>query len=137
MAIEEVKYMSCCKCDCAYIAVIVGIIFGVILGVLYALGFVATGIIFWLYLLIGVAGIFLIPIYGFLSSSGNGFLCFCSYKALLLIASAGAVIAGFVGLIVSAVASTVVVAIVLSVATFFAAMLLTALICLSRCICRQ
>ena len=77
--------MSCCRNECAYLAVIIGIIAGVILGVLYSLGFVATGIIFWAYLAIGIAGVFLSPIYAFLDNVCREGNCFCSNKIILLL----------------------------------------------------
>ena len=86
--------MSCCRNECAYLAVIIGIIAGVILGVLYSLGFVATGIIFWAYLAIGIAGVFLSPIYAFLDNVCREGNCFCSNKIILLVAVVGAIITG-------------------------------------------
>ena len=128
--------MSCCKCECAYLAVIVGIIAGVILGVLYSLGLVATGIIFWAYLALGALGIFLSPIYAFLDKSGGERGCFCSNKIIILLAAIGTIISAAVGLIIAAIASTTVLAIVIGLATFFIVTLLVAIICVTRCICR-
>ena len=127
--------MTCCKCECAYLSVIIGIVLGVILGVLYALGFVATGIIFWVYLAIGVAGVFLSPIYAANNSCRGNERCFCNYRRLILVASVGTIIAAAVGLIVEAIAGVIVVAIILALATFFAVMLLVLIICLARCLC--
>ncbi len=128
--------MSCCRNECAYLAVIIGIIAGVILGVLYSLGFVATGIIFWAYLAIGIAGVFLSPIYAFLDKLSGESMCFCSNKVILLVATVGAIITAAVGLIVAAIAPVVVLSIVVGLATFFVVMLLVAIICVARCICR-
>lgn len=129
--------MSCCKCECAYLAVIIGIIAGVILGVLFSLGFVATGIIFWAYLAIGLAGVFLSPIYAFLDNTCGEGKCFCGNKVILLIAAVGTIIAAAVGLIVAGIASTVVLSIIIGIATFFVVTLTVAIICVTRCICRD
>lgn len=129
--------MSCCRSECAYLAVIIGIIAGVILGVLFSLGFVATGIIFWAYLAIGIAGVFLSPIYAFLDNVCRERNCFCGNKIILLVAVVGTIITAAVGLIVAGIASTVVLSIVIGLATFFVVMLLVAIICVTRCICRN
>jgi len=128
--------MSCCKSECAYLAVIIGIIAGVILGVLYSLGFVATGFIFWAYLAIGIAGVFLSPIYAFLDNVCREGNCFCNNKIILLVAVVGTIITAAVGLIVATIAPVVVLSIVVGLATFFVVMLLVAIICVTRCICR-
>lgn len=129
--------MSCSRYECAYLAIIIGIIAGVILGVLYSLGFVATGIIFWAYLAIGLAGVFLSPIYGFLNNMCGGSRCFCSSRVILLVATVGTIITAAIGFIVASVASTTVVAIVVGLATFFVVMLIVAILCVARCICEQ
>jgi hypothetical protein len=115
--------------------VIIGIILGVILGVLYSFGFVATGIIFWVYLAIGVAGVFLSPIYAANNSCRGNERCFCNFRRLILVASVGTIITAAAGLIVAAIAPMIVTAIVLGLTTFFAVMLLVLIICLARCLC--
>ena len=127
--------MNCCRCECAYLSVIIGIIAGVIIGALYALGFVATGIIFWALLAIGVAGIFLTPIYAASNVYQGGERCFCNYRKVLLTASVGTVVTAAAGLIVAGLTSTIATAMLLGLATFFAVMLLVVVICLSRCMC--
>lgn len=129
--------MNCCRCECAYLSVIIGIIAGVLLGVLYALGFVATGIIFWVYLAIGLAGVFLAPIYAANGSCQIGEKCFCEYRRILLATSGGAILTAAVGLIVSALGSIIATAIVLGIATFFAVALLVSVICLAKCLCNS
>ncbi len=122
--------MTCCNSNCVCLAVILGIISGVILGVLYALGFVATGIIFWVYLVFGVLAVFLSPLY---ARRGDG--CFCKFRRLLLTAAVGSIISAAIGLIVATVASTTVVGIVLGIATLFIVMLIISVICLVNCLC--
>lgn len=124
-----------CKYNCTCIAVIVGIIVGVILGVLYSLGFVSTGIIFWAYLAIGVAGILLAPIYALQAAQKGHAGCFCRLRGLFTAAAVGAVIASVVGFIVVGFATVPVIAIVIGVATFFAVAELALLICLAKCSC--
>ncbi len=127
--------MLYCKCDCAYLSIIAGIIAGVILGILYSFGFVATGIIFWLYLAIGVAGIFFSPLYAARGMSTETGKCFCTHRRLTLLTSVGTIIAATVGLILAATASTIIIAIILGLATAFTVGLLVSLICLARCVC--
>lgn len=127
--------MSCCRGECAYLAVLTGIVAGVLLGVFYALGFVATGIIFWLYLLVGLAGVFLSPLYAAKAGRPTGENCFCGYRVPFLVAAAGTIIASAAGLILAALTSAVAIAIALSVATFFAVVLVVLTICLTNCIC--
>ena len=129
--------MNCCRCDCGYLAVIIGIIAGVVLGVLYSLGFVATGIIFWVLLAVGLAGVFLAPIYAGSDTCINGDRCFCSYRRLLLVAAVGAIVTAAAGLIIAALASTIATAIVLGLATFFSVMLVASVVCLARCLCNR
>lgn len=129
--------MSCCRNECAYLAVIIGIIAGVILGVLYSFGFIGVGVIFWAYLAIGIAGVFLSPIYAFLDNACRGSKCFCGNKIILLVAVVGTIITAATGLIVAGIASTVVLSIIIGLATFFVVMLLVAIICVTRCICRD
>ncbi len=129
--------MSCSRCECAYLAVIAGIIAGVALGVLYALGFVATGIIFWAFLAIGLVGVFLAPLYAGSDTCINGDRCFCSYRRLFIVAAVGAIVTAVAGLIVEALGSVVATAIVLGLATFFSVLLVVLLICLARCLCNR
>lgn len=124
--------MNCCRNSCVYTAVIVAILAGVALGVLYSLGFVATGILFWAYLGIGVLGLFALPVYGL----GHN-RCYCQYRTALLTGAIGTVITAALGLILAAVAGTVVVAIVVGVATFFASLWLGVLVCLANCLCER
>ncbi len=126
--------MNCCRNTCAYLAVIIGLVAGIILGVLYAFGFVATGVIFWAYLLFGVLGILLAPLYASASNSGCG-ACFCRLRNLFYTASIGAVILAAVGLIVSALTSAIATAIVLGLATVFVVMELVSVVCVTDCSC--
>ena len=126
-----------CRCECAYLSVIIGIIAGVILGALYALGFVATGIIFWVFLAIGLAGVFLAPLYAANDSCINGDRCFCTYRRILFAAAIGAILTAAAGLIVAALTSTIATAIVLGLATFFSVTLVGSLVCLARCLCNR
>ncbi len=127
--------MSCCRGECAYVSILIGIVAGVLLGVLYSLGFVATGIIFWLYLLVGISGVFLAPLYAASAGRPTGENCFCRYRALFLTASAGAIVAAAAGLILAALSSIVAIAIAIALATFFVFVLLTLTICIANCIC--
>lgn len=129
--------MRCCRCECAYLSIIVGIIAGVLLGVLYALGFVATGIIFWVLLAIGVAGIFLAPLYAANANCTGSEQCFCNYRRVLLVTSIGTIVTSAAGLIISALTSVTATAIVLGLAIFFATALLVSTICLARCLCNN
>lgn len=129
--------MNCCRYNCAYISVIAGIIVGVILGVLYTLGFVSTGILFWAYLAIGVAGVLLAPIYASSISAKGCDKCFCRLRGLYLTAAIGTIVAAAVGLIVSVFAGPVVIAIVVGVATFFTVMQLVSSVCLTECLCNS
>lgn len=129
--------MFCCKTDCTCLAIIPAILAGVLLGVLYALGFIATGIIFWVYLLIGVLGVLLSPVYASGTSYGGNNCCFCMFRKLFLIGAVGNIIASAVGLVVAGVASTTVVAIVIGLATLFAVIELITAICYTNCLCNS
>ena len=129
--------MNYCRCECAYLSVIAGILAGVVIGVLSALGFVATGIIFWAYLAIGVAAVFLAPIYGANVTCPGSERCFCRYRRVLLAAAVGTILTAAAGLIVAAFASTTVIAIVLGLTTFFVVWLVGLVICLARCLCND
>ena len=127
----------CCKSNCLCLAVIVAILAGVALGILYAMGLVATGIIVWVYLLTGIAGILLSPLYASAQSCAGRCHCFARYRAALLAGAVGAIVAAALGLILAPVATVVTVAIVLGVATFFAVLLLIAIVCLTNCLTKE
>lgn len=127
--------MNCCRNNCVYLAIIIGIIAGVVLGVLSALGFIATGIIYWVYAVIGVLGLFLAPHYAQITSENSRERCFCSYRRFILAGAIGTVLSSVVGLIVAGIAGPIVLAIVTGVSTFFLTMLLVSVVCLSGCIC--
>ncbi|MBQ4146230.1 MAG: hypothetical protein IJD36_06370 [Clostridia bacterium] len=129
--------MCCCKTDCTWLAIITGILVGVLLGVLYSLGFVATGIIFWAYLAIGVLGVLISPVYASETSYGGNNCCFCRFKNLFLTGAVLNIIASAIGLVVAGVASTTIVAIVIGFATLFAVIELVAVICFTNCICNS
>ena len=128
--------MSGCRCECAYLSVLIGIIAGVALGVLFSLGFVATGIIFWLLLIVGFAGVFLAPIYAANEGRRANEGCFCNIRRPFIIAAVGAIITAVLGLILSSFAPVIAIAIVLGFAVFFAVMLVVLVICNLNCICR-
>lgn len=123
--------MSCYKNNCSCTAVIVGILAGVVLGVLYGLGFVPVGIIFWAYLLIGTAGVFLAPLYASISP------CFCSLRTLFFTAALGTVAAAAVALITVGIVGLILSAILTGIATFFAVFLLITVVCMAACSCRS
>ncbi len=125
--------MDCCRTNCIFASVIASLIVGVILGVLYSLGFVATGIIFWVFLAIGAGAALLLPIYAIGGTGIDGRNCVCRYRRALTVAAIGTVVAAAVGLIVPA-ASTVVTAIIVGVATFFAALVFSLALCFARCL---
>ncbi len=125
----------CCRDDCVYLATITGIVSGVVLGVLYSLGFIATGIIFWVLLLIGVAGLFLAPVYALIANGEDEKRCVCANRRLGIVGSVGAIIASAVGLIIEFIAPVIAVAIVIGVAVLFAVIVLVSLICIAKCAC--
>ena len=127
--------MSCCRNNCVYLAIIIGIITGVVLGVLSALGFISTGIIYWVYAVIGVLGVIFSPLYAQISSQNSYERCFCFYRSLILTAAIGTIISSVVGLIIAGIAVPIILAIVTGVSTFFLTALLVSLVCLSNCIC--
>lgn len=129
--------MGCFKTSCGCVSLVAGVIAGVILGVLYALGFVTTGIIFWAYLAIGVLGILLSPIYASGASYKGDDRCFCVYRIMILTAAVGTIVSSAVGLVVAGLTSLVATAIVLGVATLFPVTLLSLVICLTNCMCRN
>ncbi|MBE7034830.1 MAG: hypothetical protein E7402_01725 [Ruminococcaceae bacterium] len=130
--------MLCGNGKCTCLGVIVSILAGVVLGVLYSLGFVTTGVIFWAYLAIGVAAIFLAPLYSRQATEGETCnTCACKTNRLLTLASIGTIVTGAVGLIVSLVSGVTTISIVLGVATFFAVLVLAGLVCLTNCLCSR
>ncbi len=129
--------MNCCRYNCVYLSVIVAILAGIALGVLYALGFVATGVIFWAYVLTGILALLLLPVYLAAASDGVECLCVCRYRGLVAGTSVAAIVTAIVGLIVAPVAPIVAVSVVLGVATFAVTFLLGTVVCLSGCYCRD
>ncbi|MBR4030394.1 MAG: hypothetical protein IKJ06_03255 [Clostridia bacterium] len=129
--------MTCCKTQCTSLAIIIGILTGVILGVLYALGFIATGIIFWAYLAVGVAEILLAPLYAEERANCIERGCFCRSITLLTIAAVGTILLAAIGLIILPVVSITAVAIILGLATFFVVTLLALLVCVALCRCDE
>ncbi|MBE6934799.1 MAG: hypothetical protein E7462_07140 [Ruminococcaceae bacterium] len=126
--------MDCCRLNCGWIAVLVGILAGVVLGILYALGFIATGIIFWAYLGIGVLGLLLTPLYASAAACDGSCRCFARYRGQIFAGLIGTILAAAVGLIVLPLAGVAVIAIVLGVATLFAVLFLATLVCLTECL---
>ena len=129
--------MNCCRCNCGYLSVIVAILAGIALGVLYALGFVATGVIFWVYVLTGILALLLLPVYNAAAGGGVSCLCVCRYSRLVAGAAVATIVTAVIGLIVAPIATLVAVSIVLGVATFAVTLLLGTLGCLSGCYCRD
>ena len=120
------------RCNCTYAAILAGLIAGIILGVIYGFGFVSTEIIFWFYLVFGALGVLLSPIYANASGSKDS-RCFCKLGGIVAVSAIGAIIASAIGLIVSPIAPTVIVGIVLGLATLFFAMLTVSVLCLTVC----
>ena len=127
--------MSCFQCKCTCLSTIIAILSGVTLGVLYYLEYVATGIIFWTFLAIGVLAILLLPVYA-LTKCCDEDRCFCDYRKLLTIASLGTIITAAIGLLVP-ISFTILTAIVISFATFFAVLLIGSVICFTKCLCKR
>ena len=126
--------MHCCRLTCTWLAALIGVLAGVLVGVLYALGFVATGLIFWAYLGIGVLGLLLTPIYATGVSCDGKCGCFARFRTAILVGAIGTIVTAALGLIVAPVAAVLAVAIVLGVATLFAVLLLATLVCLTECL---
>lgn len=126
--------MNACRLNCNYLALLIAVAAGVLLGILYALGFVATGIVFWVYLLIGVAGILLTPLYSTGASSECTSRCFARYCTQILVGAIGTVLLAAVGLLVAPIASVTIVAIVLGGNTLFVTLLLATLVCFVECL---
>ena len=126
--------MNCCRLNCTLLAVLVGVLAGVLVGVLYAFGLVATGVIFWAYLGIGVLGLLLTPIYETGVPCDGKCGCFARYRTAILVAAIGTIITAALGLIVAPVAELVTVAIFLGIATLFVVLFLATLVCLTECL---
>lgn len=129
--------MNCCKCNCAYLSVIVAILAGIALGVLYALGFIATGVIFWVYVAVGVLALLLLPLYAAGACGRTGCNCFEQYRGLIVAAAIATLVTAVAGLIVAFVSTVVVISIVLGLATAAVVFLLGLLVCLANCVCRS
>lgn len=128
--------MGCNRCECTVIGLILAVLAGVTLGVLYSLGFVATGVIFWALLAIGVAALFVAPVYAGISEAQNE-NCFCRNRLAYLAAAIGTVLVSTIGLVIQLTASTLVVSIVIGLAVFFTVLLLSVLVCITNCLCRE
>ena len=126
--------MDCCRMNCGVFAILAAVVAGVVLGVLYAFGLVATGIIFWAYLLVGVAGLLLMPIYATRASCEGNCRCFGRYRAQLLVSALLTIVSAVVGLLTAPLAALAVVAIVLGIATFFVVLFLATVVCLVECL---
>lgn len=124
-----------CRCNCGYLALLIGIFAGVLAGVLYALGLIAVGVIFWVYLGIGVLGLLLTPLYATGACGAGCSGCFARYRTQILAAAIGTILAAVVGLIAVPFVSVTVLAIILGVATLFAVLLPATLVCLTECLC--
>ena len=126
-----------CRNGCQFVAVIVGIIAGVILGILNFADLLATGLIFWVYLLIGVLGVFVLPLYALQNSNVCSARCVCGLKTIYTIAALGTVLSAAVALIVAGIGPAIAVAILTGIATFFVVFLLILVVCLTRCVCNN
>lgn len=129
--------MFCCRSNCTFLAVILGVLAGFLLGILYAFEFVSTGILFWVYLVLGAFGILLAPLYAIGTAAREGERCFCYYKTLLLVGAVGTIVSSAVGLLTASLAPVAFVATVVGVATFFLTAFLSTVACLADCICRS
>ena len=123
-----------CRCNCGYLALLAGIFAGIIVGVLYTLGFVGTGIVFWVYLALGILGLLLTPLYALTACSTECARCFARYRWPIVLSAIATVVTGALGLILAPLATVTVLAIVLGVATLFAVLFLGILICLLNCV---
>ena len=124
--------MNCQKNTCVWLSIVIGIIAGVLLGILYSQGIIPIGIIFWFYLAFGVLGLLLYPLYT-LRTGG----CFCNYKGLILTATIGSIVSSIAGQILFFTTAVTALAVLLGIATFFAFMQATSLVCLLRCHCND
>lgn len=123
-----------CRCNCGYLALLAGIFAGVAAGVLFALGFVSLGVIFWAYLALGGLALLLTPVYAMTSCGKDCGKCFLRYRTPIVLAAVGTIVTAVLGLILAPLATLVVLAIVLGVATLFAVLTLGLLICLVECL---
>ncbi len=128
--------MGCNRCECTCIGLILAVLAGVTLGVLFSLGFVATGIIFWALLATGVAAFFAAPVYAALSDERDR-NCFCRNKLTYLVGAIGTVVASVIGLLISPVATVLLVSIITGLSVFFVVLLLSVLVCITNCLCRE
>ena len=126
-----------CRCNCGYTALLIAIFAGVLAGVLYALGFIAVGVVFWAYLGIGVLGLLLTPLYATGACGAGCSRCFARYRTQILVAGIGTVVTAVGGLIAAPFVSTTLVAIILGVATLFTVLLPATLVCLTECLCDE
>ncbi len=126
--------MCCYNSDCLCLTIVLSIIAGVLLGILFGLGFITASPVFLIYLITGIAGVLLVPLYGILRScTGEG--SFCRLNRVLQIGLIGTVITAAAGLIIAGIASLSTVAIVFGVSTFFIVLTLGTLLCYAKCIC--
>jgi len=129
--------MNCCRYNCVYLSVIVALLAGIALGVLYALGFLTTGVVFWVYLATAVLTLLLLPVYSAIDGAKMGCTCVGNYRGFVIGLAIATIVAAVVGLIVALVSTVVVISIVLGIATFLVVFLLGVLVCLSNCFCRN
>lgn len=127
--------MNCsCRYNCGYLALLAGIFAGIAVGVLFALGFLGTGVVFWVYLALGILGLLLTPVYAAASCGTDCAACFARYRLPIVLAAVGTILTAALGLLLVPVAGVVTLAIVLGVATLFAVLFLGILICLVQCL---
>ena len=129
--------MNCCRYNCVYLSVIIAILAGIALGVLYALGFIATGVVFWVYLTTGILALLLLPVYSNGDCNRTECTCIGNYRGVIIATAIGTIVAAAVALFVVPIASVVVASILLGVATFLVAFLLGVIVCLANCFCRR
>ena len=127
--------MSCNRENCACVALIVAILAGVALGILFALGLVPSVAVLRAYLALGALSVLLTPIYAADDAREGNYRCACRYRRWLLVAAVGTILSATVALLVTGIAGVVVAAILVGVATLFAAFLLGITICLTNCLC--
>ena len=123
-----------CRCNCGYLALLAGIFAGVVAGILYTLGFVGTGVIFWVYLAVGVLALLLTPLYALTACGTACGRCFLQYRRPIVLAAVATAAAAVLGLILASFATVTVLAIVLGVATLLTVLLLGLLVCLTECL---
>ncbi len=129
--------MSCNRENCACVALIVAILAGVVLGILYALGLVPIVTVLWAYLGLGALSVLLTPVYTADEARDGNCRCACRYRRWLLVAAVGTILSAAVALLVTGIAGVVVAAILVGIATLFAAFLLGITICLTNCLCEN